>query len=292
MVQKQYRYFLVFLITLLPILLVIFHIKNLIFGLKHEYSVEYNRSDIEKSYQQLDIKKSLFHKIPKTFHYIWISPFLNETNKSNIEVRVRENIQTCLDLHPNWNYTIWTDDLVRIEFPELIDLLIAAAVPPVISDVLRVNILARYGGIYLDTDFLCVRSFEPLLKQQYCTAFAGSEEAQQDNVLGEAVANALIGSTAGHFLLVRAAELILSVALGPQSPVIKTGPYFLAKMVRKFNSSSDCMYVYNKKLFYHCDFNQRKQCHSKLAEYKKDPDIYAIHLWYASWVVGLETLDH
>ena len=59
--------------------------------------------------------------------------------------------------------------------------------------------------------------------------------------------------------------------LGPESPVIKTGPYFFAKMVRKFNSSSDCIYVYNKKLFYHCDFNQRKQCHSELAEYKKDP---------------------
>ena len=278
------------LLILIPILILISYTEYSIENSKHEYSLEYNRLEREKeeSYQQLDIKKSLFHKIPKTFHYTWNSPFLNETNKSNIEVRVRENIQTCLDLHPNWNYTIWTDDLVRIEFPELVDLLIAAAVPSVISDVLRMNILARYGGIYLDTDFLCVRSFEPLLKQQYCTAFAGSEEAQQDNVFNHLLTGALIGSTAGHFLLRRAAKLILSVALGPESPVVKTGPYFLAKMVRQYNISSDCMYVYNKKLFYHCDFNQRKQCHSKLAEYKKDPGIYAIHLWYASWVVGLD----
>ena len=265
----------------------------------NEYSIEILKSvnklelsslerDTEQSYYQLVSKKSLFHKIPKTFHYIWSSPFLNETNKSNVEVRVRENIQTCLELHPNWSFTIWTDDLVRREFPELVDLLIAAAVPSVISDVLRMNILARYGGIYLDTDFLCVRSFEPLLKQQYCTAFAGSEEAQQDNVFDYVVSSGLIGSTAGHFLLRRAAKKILSVALGPETPNIKTGPFFLAKMIRQYNISSDCLYVYNKRLFYHCDFSQRKQCHSKLAEYKKDPGIYAIHLWYASWIIDLD----
>ena len=167
---------------------------------------------------------------------------------------MRENIQTCLDLHPNWSYTIWTDDLVRREFPQLIDILIAASVPSVISDILRMNILARYGGIYMDTDFLCVRSFETLLKQQYCTAFAGSEEAEQDNVFSWFVSGGLIGSTPGHFLMRRAAKLILKVALGPVPPNVKTGPYFLGRMVRQYNISTDCIYVYNRKLFYQCEY--------------------------------------
>ena len=273
-----------------PILFLISYTEYSIESAEHTYNIEYEHFeiDINQFYEQLDIQRPLFDKIPKRLHYTWNSPYLNETQNSNIEERVRENIQTCLDLHPNWSYTIWTDDLVRREFPQLIDLLIDASVPSVISDILRMNILARYGGIYMDTDFLCVRSFEPLLKQQYCTAFAGSEEAIKDNVFNLVVSGGLIGSTPGHFLLRRAAKLILNVALGPELPVIKTGPYFLAKMVRQYNISTDCMYVYNKKLFYHCGFNQRKECRSKLAEYKKDPDIYAIHLWSASWIIGLD----
>ena len=279
-----------FLTAVFLILLLIAYTEYTIKALKLEYNVEYNRLEweTEEYSRALNVKKSLLDKIPQRFHFIWISPSLNETNNSNVEVQVRENIQTCLDLHVDWNYTIWTDDLVRREFPQLIDILIAASVPSVISDILRMNIVARYGGIYLDTDFLCVRSFEPLLKQQYCTAFAGSAEANEDNVFNLIVSNGLFGAIPGHFLLRRAAKLVLNDALKPGSPVVRTGPHFLGRMVRQYNISTDCMYVYNKKLFYQCGFSQRKECQSKLAEYKKDPDIYAIHLWAASWVVGLD----
>ena len=154
-----------------------------------------------------------------------------------------------MDLHPNWSYTIWTDDLVRKEFSQLIDLLIAASVPSVISDILRVNIIARFGGIYMDTDILCLRSFEPLLMQQYCTAFVGSQESNQDNDISRILNGALIGAIPEHNVFKHAAELVLNVALGPESPVIKTGPQFLTKMVEGYNKSTDCIYVYKKNCF-------------------------------------------
>ena len=93
--------------------------------------------------------KSLFEKISKIFHFIWNSSFLNSTNQSNIELRVRKNIQTCMNLHLDWEFKIWTDDMVRDEFPELVDLLIAASIPSVISDILRMIIIAKFGGIYM-----------------------------------------------------------------------------------------------------------------------------------------------
>ena len=104
--------------------------------------------------------KSLFEKISKIFHFIWNSSFLNSTNQSNIELRVRKNIQTCMKLHLDWEFKIWTDDMVRDEFPELVDLLIAASIPSVKSDILRMIIIAKFGGIYMDTDFLCVHNFD------------------------------------------------------------------------------------------------------------------------------------
>ncbi|KAI6652346.1 Mannosyl phosphorylinositol ceramide synthase SUR1 [Oopsacas minuta] len=258
--------------------------------MKYDFGLELYRLEkkTESFYKHLEVKKSLLEKIPKTLHFTWNSPFLNETNQLNVDLKVRANIQTCLDVHPNWDYIIWTDDLVRKGFPELVDLLIAANIPSVISDVLRMNIIARYGGIYMDTDFLCVRSFEPLLDQQYCTAFAGSEEAIEDNEFNLIVSGGLIGAVQGHFLFRRAAKLILNHALKPEVPSVKTGPYFLGKMVRRYNTSTDCFYVYKKNLFYQCNFNQRGTCQTKLAEYKDDSSIYAIHLWYASWIIGLD----
>ena len=248
-------------------------------------NVNYNTVVFDNFEEVLVDKESLFNKIPKRFHFIWVSPFLNETDHSNAEDVLMKNIQTCLHLHPDWGYTIWTDNLIRGEFPELVDLLIAASVPSVMSDVLRMNIIARYGGIYFDTDFICLRSFETLLKQQFCTAFAGSEESKEDNVFDRLVTGALIGATPGHYLMKQAAKLILDVALDTMPPNIKTGPVFFGNITRRYNTSNECMYVYNKKPFYECEYWKRAECSSRIDEYKTDPDIYAMHLWAASWVV-------
>ena len=284
--QKLHSSYLIILILLI-IRLLIAYVKYSSVIWEYDHSIEYTSIERMQNehYKELDVSNSLLEKINKTFQYVWISRSLNETLNSNIDALALENIQTCLDLHPNWSHTIWTNDMIRQEFPQLIDILIAASVPSVISDILRMNILARYGGIYLDTDFLCVRSFESLLKQQYCTAFAGSEESYTDNVFNLDVSGALIASAPGHFVLRQAAKLILNVALGPERPNIKTGPIFFSKIIKEYNNSDDCLYVYGRELFYKCDFGQREKCQSKLTEYKKDPGIYAIHLWAASWVI-------
>ena len=171
--------------------------------MKYEFDQELYQLEMrtDNFYHNLGNTISLFEKIPKIFHFTWNSPFLNSTDQSNIELRVRKNIQTCLDLHLDWEFKIWTDDMIRNEFPELVDLLIAANIPSVISDVLRMNIIAKYGGIYMDTDFLCVHNFEPFLEKQYCTAFAGSEAALEDNKNKLIVSGGLIGAVQGHFLM-------------------------------------------------------------------------------------------
>ena len=274
---------------ILPVFWLVSYTNYIVSRMKYEFDQELYQLEMrtENFYHNLENRISLFEKIPKIFHFTWNSPFLNSTDQSNIELRVRKNIQTCLDLHLDWEFKIWTDDMVRNEFPELVDLLIAASIPSVISDVLRMNIIAKYGGIYMDTDFLCVRNFEPFLKQQYCTAFAGSEAALDDNKNNLIVSGGLIGAVQGHFLMKRSAKLVIKNALRPELPVIKTGPYFLGQMVKRYNTSTECFYVYNMNMFYKCDFSQRGKCHLKLPEYEKDPNIYAIHLWYASWIVGL-----
>ncbi|KAI6652890.1 Cell surface protein [Oopsacas minuta] len=227
-------------------------------------------------------ERSLLRDIPKIFHFIWVSPNLDTTNQSNLDVGILSNIQTCLDKHPDWAYRIWTDDMVRREYPVLSVQLLDYGIPAVISDVLRFNILASYGGIYMDTDFICFRSLEPLLEKQTCTAFAGSEDAYVDNEFN-LVSVALIASIPGHFILERAASYAVNAARKSGKPNEKTGPFFLAKMIRKYNTTSECIYVINKKAFYDCNYEVREECDGRIEDYTNDNEIYAMHLWYASW---------
>src|SRR5208337_874340 len=60
-------------------------------------------------------------------------------------------------------------------------------------DILRYEILFQYGGMYIDTDFFCLKSFEDLL---YLDFFAGT-----GHVVDAQVFNGLIGCTTNNSLI-------------------------------------------------------------------------------------------
>ncbi|KAI6652892.1 hypothetical protein LOD99_4278 [Oopsacas minuta] len=242
---------------------------------------EYMKSEYFKQIEntQGSSEISLYDQIPKVFHFIWVSSSLDKTRQSNLDVKILSNIQTCLDKHPDWSYKIWTDDMVRREYPVVSEQLLQFGKPAIISEILRFNILASYGGIYMDTDFICFRSFAPFLKQQYCTAFACSEEADEDNEYDKLVSLGVIGAVPGHMILERAATHIITAARGPESPNERTGSHFFMKMIKKYNTQNDCLYVYSKKGFYDCGYQERTRCGARFHSYKNNSDIYAMHLW-------------
>ena len=229
--------------------------------------------------------KSLKHKLQKNFHFIWISPTLDKTTLSSISTNFLSNINICREMHPNWKFTLWTDDLVRLTFPELSKFLTRVKTPAAMSDILRIYILVRYGGVYLDTDVTCIQNIETLLEHQYCTAFVGNEESLIDNGFINRIANALVASTANHPILTKASVEILSTALDDVSPDVKTGRVFLADIINKYNSTTeDCIYVYRQKVFYPCVFVERENCSSLFDAAKQDKEVYTFHWWESSWL--------
>lgn len=103
--------------------------------------------------------------IPKIIHYTWFSgePF-------------PEKIQACIDswhkYMPEYEFVLW--DAERISEINSIFLLeaLAARKWAYAADYVRLYALVNYGGIYLDTDALVLKSLTPFLQHK---AFIGKE---------------------------------------------------------------------------------------------------------------------
>jgi mannosyltransferase OCH1-like enzyme len=93
--------------------------------------------------------------IPRTIHQIWIGPDpLPDDHRRWIETWKRQ--------HPGWQHRLWTEDDLPADpiRPEVLDRLRA---PVERADILRLDILYRHGGVYVDTDVECLRPVDEVL---------------------------------------------------------------------------------------------------------------------------------
>ncbi len=129
--------------------------------------------------------------IPRVFHQIWLGP-------DRLPDEYARYQQTWLDHHPDWQLHLWTEDNIPhpLRRPEAAEKL---RVPAERANILRLELLWRHGGVYLDTDFECLRSIEPLIDQ--AELFISLAKPGRVN-------NALMGSIPNHPLLDHALDQI------------------------------------------------------------------------------------
>jgi mannosyltransferase OCH1-like enzyme len=152
--------------------------------------------------------------IPRRLHWIWLGgqPLPDEH---------RRWIDGWLERHPGWEHVVWTDR----NRPELVNeaAFLDARTPAQKADILRYELVYRYGGVYLDTDTECRRSFEPLLHG--VDAFVVVEEPG-------AFATYCFGAASEHpWLRDLIARLPESMARG-WSIMHQTGPRFFTSVTR------------------------------------------------------------
>ncbi|EJS41374.1 sur1p [Saccharomyces arboricola H-6] len=97
-----------------------------------------------------------------------IPKIIHQTYKTeNIPEHWKEGRQKCLDLHPDYKYVLWTDDMahefIKEEYPWFLDTFENYKYPIERADAIRYFILSHYGGIYIDLDDGCERKLDPLL---------------------------------------------------------------------------------------------------------------------------------
>ena len=94
--------------------------------------------------------------IPKIMHHIWLG------NKP-LPALYSKYIEQCRLLHPDWQHKFWSNDSMKL-FPKAVQSLINnASSHHEQSDILRLAVLKQFGGVYLDADIKCLKSFDDLI---------------------------------------------------------------------------------------------------------------------------------
>jgi len=200
--------------------------------------------------------------IPRVFHRLWLGD-------APMPAEYEQFGETWAYHHPEWEMQLWREeDLPPLRNRHLFD---AAESFTQKSDIARYEILLRFGGVYVDTDFECLHPFDALLGG--VEAFIGTED-------GAHLSIGLMGAVPGHALFEAIVDALpASLAARPNAPTNHTtGPHLVTRIVAADSGLQERVRVFESELFYPYLYNET---------YRRDeafPDAYAVHHWAGSWL--------
>lgn len=214
--------------------------------------------------------------IPPLIHFIWLG--------SPLPVHAKEIVDSWASHHPGFTIKIWTDEDAKA-FPwskesskKAFDLAPTYAGK---ADILRLEILFQLGGIYSDTDVICLKPFHDLIVQG-CTFFGGLELNQVWEEYGKPlyVGTAVMGAAKGSQVIGWCIDNFKpSLEKGPSSDIIlKGGPGLLSQSCSS-NLNEDllilpCSYIYP------FPYGRKQEDYKAFIA----PESMAVHLWEQSWI--------
>lgn len=177
-------------------------------------------------------------------------------------------------LHPAWTLRTWTEPTAH-EFPETYHLVESCGSPAQVADVMRVELLWRLGGFYVDADCEPLRPLDPLCDLAFVIGTTGGE-----------LATGVIGCEKGHPAIRAYLDAILAVSredLRTQPPNVATGP-FLAQRV--LGRRADVT-VLPPAAFYPEPWSETMERRRKPASHWATDETFMVHRWHESWVPPL-----
>lgn len=200
--------------------------------------------------------------IPRIFHCVWLG--------GSMPVGFVRFGHTWLEHHPGWKMKLWSED-------NLFPLINQKALRQCNSfseqsDIIRYEVLSKFGGVYIDTDFECLRNIEPLLSG--VDVFAASEKE-------DIISTGILGATPNHPTI---NAIIQAIGREPfprsKNASENTGPLFVSQLLRELKLDSSLM-LFPPNYFYPLPFGKTIAPNNSNAIF---PHAYAVHHWAASWM--------
>ena len=193
-------------------------------------------------------------KIPKIIHFV--VPTKISSDQSEIIARAK-------DAHPEWEIRIW-DDSTELQCSPLNRYLRKCKSGAQFADLVRLGVVFREGGVYLDGDMRVLRPLDPLL--EWASFFIASED-------GYNLTNAAFGATRHHPALQSLIKFLdENEPDWDLPPTVTTGPIFFAKLLRW---RSDVHFLPRDVFYPYHNYHTIRKPH-KLS--------YCEHTWTGSWM--------
>ncbi|KAH3666191.1 hypothetical protein OGAPHI_004380 [Ogataea philodendri] len=162
--------------------------------------------------------------IPKIIHQTYKTTDIPEVWK--------KGQQSCIDLHPDYQYMLWTDEMSREfiseHYPWFLQTFDNYKYPIQRADAIRYFVLSHYGGIYIDLDDGCAKKLDPLL----------TVPAFVRKTIPTGISNDAMGSIPRHPFFAKAIDSLNKYNNNWLVPYItimySTGPLFLSVIWKQY----------------------------------------------------------
>lgn len=204
--------------------------------------------------------------IPKRIHHVWENKGTNQAPQAVMN--------TWKKHHPDWEIIVWNEDNLPIDLlcKQQLDWTIRLCKR---SDIIRLEMLYRYGGVYTDCDFVCLKPFNKFLGLPF---FAGLQGTGPRNSI---ICNALMGCEPGNLVIKKMLDLIKTYdekTCKSNGAVTLTGNYPLRKI---WNSTSQTNrgILFPFYYFYPLTNTDFPNGNLPIDWRERSSRSYAIHLW-------------
>ncbi len=212
--------------------------------------------------------------IPKIIHYCWFG-----------DGKFTKQLKMCIkswELYlPEYQFILWNEKNIELQ-----NLFVKQAYKEkkwaFVSDYIRLTVLYKYGGIYLDTDMLLIKNFDNLLNHHFFIA------AETETFLNAAV----IGTEANNGFILKCINEYDKIVFDSNDLKKITIPKVITNTFYKIYGCNhnfdkkmnvDDIFIYPKEYFYPMPYT-RDIIYKKEATKYATKNTYAIHLWSKSWV--------
>ncbi len=255
-----------------------------------------NTAPAKKMLEMYHILKGLYDKndfsqkavqgervIPKIIHQVWVGP-------NTPPAIFKESQKSIQKYHPDWQYRLWTDADIpefKLQNQKFYDLSNNYGEK---ADILRYEILYRYGGVYLDADFVCLQPLDILSQYDVWVSI-------QPLDCGGEIANGVIGTLPGHPILKDCIDTIeddwnaFHDKKNNLSVFDVAGPRHFQRSFMKFvKTGTENFIAFPRSFFYPLDhkdrllgLNNHNNKNGQKIKAKIKLECFAIHYWAGSW---------
>lgn len=207
--------------------------------------------------------------IPKIIHQIHLG-------KSSLSDQQKLWQKTWTDYNPNWQYILWDEDSLSTITLQNEDELDKCKNFSEKSDILRFEILYQFGGLYIDTDFECLKNIDSLFDTYRDREFIIFLETKDQ------IGSAFIGASKNNSYI---KELVDNISVrseiyGDSDSHIKYGPKYITDMLGLNLAIPDGKGCDQKTVYpYIWTEKNRRYEDFKITH----PEAYAVHHWSYSW---------